>query len=76
MKKQYKYLKNLKEATQKVKNIVIVGGGYIGVEIADELLKAGKNITLIEMMPNLLPISMDLEFGDIIQKEIESEEGY
>lgn len=75
VKKQYDYLQNLREATKKAKDIAIVGGGYIGVEMADELLKAGKNITLLEMMPNLLPASMDIEFGDMIQEEIERRGG-
>lgn len=50
IKKSYEYIKALKEKTDKAKNIVIIGGGFIGVEVAEQLAKfTDKNITLIEM---------------------------
>ncbi|KAA8922144.1 dihydrolipoyl dehydrogenase [Thermoplasma sp.] len=33
----------------------IIGGGYIGVEIGTALAKLGSKVTIIEMMPNILP---------------------
>ncbi|HQT91368.1 MAG TPA: FAD-dependent oxidoreductase, partial [Candidatus Kryptobacter bacterium] len=50
----------------------IPGGGYIGVEVTDELSKARKKATIVEMMPNLLT-AMDQECSrkaeDILAKE-------
>ena len=37
-------------------NIVIVGGGVIGVEFAEFLLALGKKVTIIEFMDRILPI--------------------
>ncbi|MHA1735976.1 MAG: NAD(P)/FAD-dependent oxidoreductase, partial [Candidatus Thorarchaeota archaeon] len=66
IKKDIDYMRDLKERINAAKNIVIVGGGFIGVECADELLKAGKNVTIVEMLKSLLPLSMDKEFGDMV----------
>jgi len=32
----------------------VLGGGFIGVELADELAKAGRRVTLLEMQDTLL----------------------
>jgi NADPH-dependent 2,4-dienoyl-CoA reductase/sulfur reductase-like enzyme len=72
--KDKEYLKNMKARIQESERIVILGGGYIGVEVADELLKAKKNVTIVEMMDSLLQ-SMDSEFGDKVREIIENEGG-
>jgi len=56
-------LQQMRDAAQVAKHILIVGGGYIGVELADEYIKAGKQVTLVEMQDQLLPMTMDPEFG-------------
>lgn len=38
------------------KSIVIVGGGVIGCEIASALSKLGTQVTIIEQMPDILPM--------------------
>ena len=37
--KKYDFLSDMKEQIAKAQNIFIIGGGFIGLEIADELLK-------------------------------------
>lgn len=75
VKKNRDYLAELREKVQSSDRIVILGGGYIGVEVADELLKAGKDITIVERLEHLLPVAMDDEFGDYAQSIIENEGG-
>ena len=65
------YLKELFEALKEVKKVVIIGGGFIGVEVADELRKAGKEVTIIEMLDHLLPAAFDSDFGDMAKEELE-----
>ncbi len=38
----------------KVQSVAVIGGGYIGVEVAETLLEAGKSVTLIERESRLL----------------------
>lgn len=44
----------LSTAMASAKNIVIIGGGYIGLEVAASANKRGLNVTVIEMAPRLL----------------------
>jgi NADPH-dependent 2,4-dienoyl-CoA reductase/sulfur reductase-like enzyme len=67
------YLDRMREHGKTAENIVIIGGGYIGVEMADEFRKSGKKVHLVEMKDTLLPLTMDQEFGqkaaEILQAE-------
>jgi len=63
VRKDRDYLASMKQWAEKSEKILIIGGGYIGVEMADELIKAGKSVVLVEMMDRLLPATMDYEFG-------------
>lgn len=69
--KDYDSVKQLREAAREANRVLIVGGGFIGLELADELLNAGKTVTLVEMCTHLLSRSFDLEFGDRVQGELE-----
>ena len=62
---------NLKEKLEKVNDIVIVGGGFIGVEVAEQLHKFNKNITLLHSRNSLMNAVFDPEFGDKIQESLE-----
>jgi len=45
--------------------IVVLGGGFIGVEMADELNKRGKaDVTLVEIMPHILSLAFDPELSE------------
>jgi NADPH-dependent 2,4-dienoyl-CoA reductase/sulfur reductase-like enzyme len=70
--KNYKYLSQMRKFTKEVQNMVIVGGGYIGLEMADEALRAGKNVTVIELLDRLLAVSMDPEFGEKAREVLEA----
>ncbi len=61
----------LRERTKSAKNIVILGGGFIGAEFADELSKThSANVHIVEMMPKLLHLAFDDEFCDAITQEL------
>jgi NADH oxidase (H2O2-forming) len=49
IKKSYNYIKRLFDEIQNLEKVVIVGGGFIGAEVAEQLaLQPGKKVTLIE----------------------------
>ena len=72
IKKEIEYLRDLKEKISLVNNIVVVGGGFIGVEVSEELARSGKNVTLIEKQDQLLPLTMDEDFTTHISKLLEN----
>jgi dihydrolipoamide dehydrogenase len=51
------------------KSAVIIGGGGIGVEFAQFLVAMGTEVTILEMMPGLVP-GTDREIAAILQKQI------
>lgn len=63
----------IKKFAVKSENIVVFGGGYLGVEFSDELLREGKNVTLIERSNRLLPSAFDSEISYSAQKILEDQ---
>jgi len=53
------YLDEMQQKIKDAKKIVTIGAGFIGVEISDELHKAGKEVTLVEKLPNILSLAFD-----------------
>ncbi|MEM0028237.1 MAG: FAD-dependent oxidoreductase [Ignisphaera sp.] len=60
----------LSDAIRKANNIVIVGGSYLGLEMAEAALSLGKKTILIEKEGQLLPRSLDRDVADIVAKEV------
>src|SRR4030043_933904 len=56
-----------------VKNIVIAGGGYIGLEMAESLIRLGKNVTIVELAPQILTL-FDEDFAGILRQYLEKKE--
>jgi NADPH-dependent 2,4-dienoyl-CoA reductase/sulfur reductase-like enzyme/CheY-like chemotaxis protein len=56
-------LEKIQGKLKDVKDLVVIGGGFIGVEFADELHKSGiPNVTIVEMLPHCLMLAYDEEF--------------
>ena len=72
IKKEMDYLRDLKKSVEESRRIVVIGGGFIGVEVTDELLKEGKDVTIVEKLDSLLPLSMDEEFGTMVKEMLEA----
>lgn len=51
------------------KNVSVIGGGFIGIEVAENLKEAGYNVTLIEAMPQVMKI-FDYDMVQILHKEL------
>ena len=52
-----------------LKNIAVIGGGFIGVEVAENLNEDGFNVTLIEALPQILK-PFDYDMVQIFHKEM------
>ena len=60
-----------KEKAHSAKNIVILGGGFIGAEFAEELSKGtGATVNVVEMMPKILYTAFDDEYCDIAGEQL------
>jgi len=56
-------------AEKKPKNAVVVGGGFIGLEMVEALVKRGLNVNVVEMMPHIMAI-MEAETAGFIENEL------
>ncbi len=71
--KDVEYLSKLRQRLETSKNVVIIGGGFIGIEFADEINKAGnKKVTIVEMLPHCLALAYDEEFCLEMEQVLES----
>ena len=57
------------EKSKSAKNVVIIGAGYIGVELVEAFEMQGKNVTLIDAEERIMAKYLDKEFTDIAEKE-------
>ncbi|WP_301109530.1 FAD-dependent oxidoreductase [Sporosarcina sp.] len=55
--------------TKDIENIAVVGGGFIGVEVAENLKLAGRNVSLIEFA-NQIMMPFDYDMVQILHKEM------
>lgn len=55
--------------TQEVKDVVVIGGGFIGIEVAENLKKAGYHVTVVEAMDQILK-PFDYDMVQIFHKEL------
>ena len=73
------YLRNLeesiiiKEKIDKAKKLIIIGGGFIGLEIASSASQLGKKIFVIEREQQLMSRIIPIEIAKIIQSKHEKE---
>ncbi|MGM0125344.1 hypothetical protein IGI37_002742 [Enterococcus sp. AZ194] len=54
---------------KQIEDIVVVGGGFIGLEVAENLKLAGKNISLIEATNQIMK-PFDYDMAQILHKEL------
>jgi dihydrolipoamide dehydrogenase len=52
------------------KSLLVIGAGYIGLEQADIYSRLGSKVSIVEILPQLMP-GMDTELVNILRKQIE-----
>jgi len=61
--KDVAHLSHMQEVLKGVSDLVVIGGGFIGVEFADECKKTLQaNVSIVEMLPRCLMLAYDEEF--------------
>ena len=73
--KIFSHAQKIHEANRdpKVKNVVVVGAGYIGIELVEAFSKAGKKVTLIDMVDRVVPRYFDPEFTKPMEEQIKKD---
>src|SRR5699024_137207 len=60
------------EEDPSIENVVVIGAGYIGVELAEAFQRLGKNVTLIDREEHILSGNFDPEYGDRMAENMKS----
>ncbi len=55
--------------THDVHKVAVIGGGFIGVEVAENLKELNKDVTIIDMAPQVLA-PLDFEFAQLVHKKL------
>ena len=66
---------NIVESIVNAKNVVLIGGGLLGLEAAHALIKKGLTVIVVEFFDRLLPRQMDNQ-GALLLKEILEGQGF
>lgn len=70
------FFKNLQDAERiiavisRIKKAAVIGGGFIGLEVAEALIKRGIKVTVIEKQERLLPRMLDREMAGIVKSHL------
>ena len=67
--KNYDHALTIIEKSKNAKNVIVIGAGYIGVELVEAFEMQGKNVTLIDAENRIMAKYLDKEFTDIAEKE-------
>jgi len=59
-----------KARSDRVQNVVIAGGGYIGLEMAEAFIQFGKKVKIVELAPQILTL-FDSDFAGILRQYLE-----
>jgi len=59
----------IKTAAESAKSVLVIGAGFIGLEMAEQLIHLKKDVTLIELVEQVLP-QMDPEMVRAVEQEL------
>ena len=70
--KNFNHSQAIIEKAKKAENIVVIGAGYIGVELAEAFEMLGKNTTIIDAEERMMNKYLDQEITDIATQAFEA----
>ncbi|MFX1487618.1 MAG: FAD-dependent oxidoreductase [Promethearchaeota archaeon] len=59
-------------SNKKAKKAIVIGGGLLGLELANQINNSNLDTTVVEFFPQLLPKQLDTECSEMLKDEIES----
>ncbi|MBL4721441.1 MAG: NAD(P)/FAD-dependent oxidoreductase, partial [Alphaproteobacteria bacterium] len=64
-------VERMMDASLNHKNVVVIGGGLLGLEAANGLMVRGMNVTVIHLMDTLMERQLDVPAGKLLQASLE-----
>lgn len=69
--KNFNHSNTIIEKAKTAKNVVVVGAGYIGIELVEAFEMNGKQVTLIDSVDRILNRYLDEEFTQVTEKDLQ-----
>ena len=63
--------KAIMEALKEARKAVVIGAGAIGLEMAAAMREKGLEVTVVELLPHVLPLAVDADIAKLLQEELE-----
>lgn len=63
---------SVRRALEHTERVMVIGGGLLGLEMADVLLGMGKEVCVVEMAERILPIQLDADGSKLLKSIIQS----
>lgn len=70
--KNFKHSEEIIETTKHSNKVIVVGAGYIGVELVEAFREEGKEVVLVDAESRILSKYLDREFTDIAEEAFRS----
>lgn len=68
--KNYRQAQEIFTRKTDAKKVVVIGGGYIGIELVEAFALEGKEVTLIDGLDRILNKYLDAEFTDVLEQDL------
>lgn len=68
--KNYRQAQEIFSRKTDAKKVVVIGGGYIGIELVEAFALEGKEVTLIDGLDRILNKYLDAEFTDVLEQDL------
>jgi NADPH-dependent 2,4-dienoyl-CoA reductase/sulfur reductase-like enzyme len=59
--------------SRQIDNVVVIGGGYIGLELAEAFVKRGSHVTVVERGPEVMGRTLDPDMGALVSAAMRRE---
>ncbi len=63
--------RRIKEYAKTATEVVLIGGGLLGLEAGNGLRRSGLRVTVVEFFPRLLPRQMDIPGAELLKRQME-----
>jgi len=62
--------RGLAEGLERIREAVVIGGGLIGISVAEALVKRGVKVTIVEVKDRILNFTLDADASEIVEKAV------
>ncbi|MEG1483166.1 NAD(P)/FAD-dependent oxidoreductase [Clostridium sp.] len=63
----------IREQANKIKNVVVLGAGLVGIDALSGLINSGVNISLVEMSNKILPLQLDKYTSEVYENKFKEQ---